>query len=245
MKDMTPAAGHNQPPIYDEERLAALHKAVSDYAAEVAVWTKKGVIETAEEAEIITDLKSKGSAIWKGGDNLRKDQKKPHADKGQAVDDAFRTDLSAVTKSRDKLKPLSTAFLMQVAKEQAAAAEKKAEIARKAKEEADRLTAQAEQSDDGMAAAQAEAAQKDAKKLEKEATKASKVKASAGSATGGGRTMALRKVKTAQIDNLNLVYRHFKDHPDLRETLQRLATAAVRSGTTVQGTTLIVTEGAA
>lgn len=75
-----------------------------------------------------------------------------------------------------------------------------------------------------------------AAEAKKEVSVAAKpVKASAGSASGGGRTMALRTVKTARIDDLRAVFLFFEKHPDVLETIQRLATAAVRASDYVEG----------
>lgn len=246
MNDMTPPAmGHNNPLPYDPDMLAKHVKAASDLAAEAAPWLKKGEVESEAEASQLSDVIAKARKLYKDADDSRKAEKQPHMDASKAVDDAFRVAVSALEKTATALKPIIGAWLKKVEDEKRAEAARQAEIARKAKEEADRLAAQAAASNDAMAAAQAEAAQAEATKLEKTAEKASKAKGSVGSATGAGRSMSLRTVTTAQIDNLNLVYRHFHEHPDVRDVLQRLATAAVRSGDAVPGTTKIETKVAA
>ena len=55
------------------------------------------------------------------------------------------------------------------------------------------------------------------------------MKAQTKSASGAGRTMAVRKEKVVKITNINLCFMSFRDHPAVMETLERLATQAVRS----------------
>lgn len=250
MNDMQPVndravIGANNPPPYDPDVLAKHTQAASALAAEAAPWLNKGEVESETEASQLNDVIAKARKLYKNAEDARKAEKQPHMDASKAVDTAFAVAVSALEKTATSLKPIMTKWLQKVEAEKRAEAERQAEIARKAKEEADRLAAQAAASNDAMAAAQAEAAQKEAAKLDTAATRASKVKANVGSATGGGRSMALRTVTTAQIDNFNLVYRHFHEHPDVRDVLQRLANAAVRAGVDVPGTTKLETKAAA
>lgn len=237
--------GANNPPPYDPDVLAKHTQAASDLAAEAAPWLNKGEVESEAEASQLNDVIAKARKLYKDAEDARKKQKQPHMDASKAVDSAFAVAVSALEKTATALKPIIGKWLQKVEDEKRAEAARQAEIARKAKEEADRLAAQAAANNDAMAAAQAEAAQKEAAKLDKEAARAGKAKANVGSATGAGRSMALRTVRTAQIDNLNLVYRHFHQHPDVRDVLQRLANAAIRAGETVPGATMIEEKHAA
>lgn len=246
MNDMTPPAmGHNTPPPYDPDVLAKHIRAASELAAEAAPWLKKGKVESEDEAQKLNDVIAKARKLYRDAEESRKAEKEPHIEAGKAVDEAFRIATTATEKTGNSLKPIIATWLKKVEEDKKAEAARQAEIARKAKEDAERLAAQAEASNDAFAAAQAEAAQKAASKLEKGAIKASKAKASVTSATGGGRSMSLRKRKVAVIDNINLVFRHFSDHPDVREVLQRLANAAVVRGETVPGATPDEIESAA
>lgn len=233
----TPTIGDNNPPPEYVTDLAKHQEAASAFAAEVAQWIKdnNGKIDSEEKAEECTDILAKARAGYKATDECRTKHKKPVIEMGKDIDAKASLAKDTFEKSGNKLKGIQTAWLKEVAAQQAIEAERKAAEARKAKEEADRIAAQAKASNDAMAEAQAEAAQKEAAKMEKAAEKAGKAKASAGSATGGGRTVSLRTVKTAQIENINLVYRHFSAHPDVRDLLQRLATAAIRKGEEVPG----------
>lgn len=250
MNDMQPVndravIGANNPPPYDPDVLAKHTQAASDLAAEAALWLNKGEVESQEEASLLTDVISKATKLHAAADGSRKAEKQPHMDAGKAVDDAFKVPLSALDKAKSSLKAIQTKWLIKEDARKKAEAARQAEIARKAKEEADRLAAQAAASNDAMAAAQAEAAQAEAAKLDTAATRAGKAKANVGSATGGGRSMGLRTVKTGRMDNKNLVYRHFMDHPDLVGVLQRLTNTAIRAGETVPGTTVIEEKHAA
>lgn len=240
MTTETPAEmGHNNPPADYVADLAKHEQAASAYADDVANWLKENEagIASAEKAEECTDLITRGRKGYKEADDCRAGHKKPVIELGKAIDAKAALAKSAFEGAGKKLKDAQTAWLKKVAAEQAAEAERKAAEARKAQEEADRIAAQAQANNDAMAEAQAEEAQKAAAKMQKDAERTAKKKTNSGSATGGGRTVSLRTVKTAQIENLNLVYRHFSAHPDVRDVLQRLATAAIRSGEEVPGAT--------
>lgn len=80
-------------------------------------------------------------------------------------------------------------------------------------------------------AAEAEAKAKDAEKMAKAAAK--ETKAQVKSATGGGRTMAVRVTHRATIDNPNKAFAWFRDHERygqaMRELMVRMAEAERRS----------------
>lgn len=90
--------------------------------------------------------------------------------------------------------------------------------------------AQAAARGDISAQIDAEAALKDAEKAQKSAAKP--VKARAGTATGAGRTMALRKQRVAEITNPRACFAAFKDEPAVVEALLRCANEAILSGFT-------------
>ena len=250
MNDMQPVndravIGANNPPPYDPDVLAKHTQAASALAAEAAPWLNKGEVESEAEAQQLTDVIAKARKLYKDAEDARKAEKQPHMDASKAVDTAFAVAVSALEKTATSLKPIIAKWLQKIEDEKRAEAARQAEIARKAKEEADRLAAQAAANNDAMAAAQAEAAQAEAQKLEKAAVKTGKAKSNVGSATGAGRSMSLRTVKTGQMNNKNLVFRYFVDHPDVEAVLQRLTNAAIRAGETVPGTTVIEEKHAA
>lgn len=105
------------------------------------------------------------------------------------------------------------------------------EEARRQQEEADRLRREAEARNDVIAQAQAEVAAKEAAKAAKAAAKP--VKVNVASATGGGRTMAMRTNYRAEAENMNRAFSFFRDHaehgPKLQEFIERMAEAERRS----------------
>ena len=74
---------------------------------------------------------------------------------------------------------------------------------------------------------------KEAAKEVKRAEKPTKV--SVGSATGGGRSMAMRTQAYAEIMNIRAVFMHFSENPRVIEVLQSLADAEIRGGREVLG----------
>jgi hypothetical protein len=74
---------------------------------------------------------------------------------------------------------------------------------------------------------EAERLQKEAAAMEQAANR--EVRANVQSASGGGRTMALRKITKARIKDINNAYRHYRDRPEVAEVLTRLADAEIRA----------------
>lgn len=220
-----PPVGHNRPPPFDPDEVAALKAKVSQFADAAAEWKKAGVT-TDEEAAELNDFLAGSRKLFKQVDEARVAAKKPHDDAGKAVQAAFTPILDAL----ERAGKIAKAILTDFAKEKAAKLERerqeKEAAARAAQEEADRLAAQAEARDDIMGQIDAEAAKAEADRLAKEAAKP--VKASVGSASGGGRTAALRKTTKARIVNLSQAFMHYRDRPEVSELLVRLANADLR-----------------
>ena len=251
-EDMNPRAvlGANNPPPdlpYDPEKLKACGDAAKEFADAAGDWAEQKQITSAEQAEKATDFIAGARKLKSKIEATQKAAKKPHADKATAAFDAFKPALAKIEKSIATVLALQGAWLVaerrRVEEEQRIAQA----AAQKARDEAAALLAAAQVRNDISGAVDAESALKEAAKAETVAAKP--VKVSAGSATGGGRTVSLRTYAHAQINNQNLVYMHFRDHPDVRDVLQRLATAAFRAAggdqITIPGATRRTTEKAA
>lgn len=235
MLDATPApAGHNSAGAlpYDLTTFQPLELRAREIADAGADWIKLDRIETEEQAQKGNDFLAQVKKIEKDADAERKKQKQPHMDAGKAVDDAFKALLDPLSKISGLVKPKLLAFAKVKAEEEQREKARKAEEARKASEEAERLKAQAEQRGDVFGQAEAEKAAKDAAAMQKAAAKP--VQTQIKSATGGGRTMAVREVKRASVAKINIAFGHFRDHenPAYREAIEglliRMAEAELR-----------------
>jgi hypothetical protein len=229
-----------KPLPYDAAKLAAFRVRVSLFAEACAKWAKLGEITSKEQAERLTDFFGGSRSLWKQIDDLRKEEKRPHAEAGNTIQEVFTTLLEVVKTTMDKLAPMQAAWL---AREQKRIDDEKAEAARVAQaalDEANRKAAIAAANNDVIGEVEAKAELKAAKKDVKAAARPERARA--GSATGAGHTMAARLYKHAVIVNQSAVYMHFRDEPRVIELLQSLATAAVRSGITFPETVLTVKE---
>lgn len=236
------AAGEDAPP-FDAGKIALYSANVSSFCDACGAWKDLGRIETTEQSERLTDFVAGARGLVKKIEDARKAEKKIHDDRGKAVQAAFFPLLTKLERVLDEMKVMQGDWLRREDARIAAEKAEKARIAREEAEAAERALAAAEARNDISGVVDAEAAMKAAEVAQAEAART--VKASAGSATGGGRTMALRKTKFAVITSPRAVFMHFEKHPDVMETLQRLANAAVRAGETVPGTEIETKETAA
>jgi len=229
MNDMTPAPkiGDNKPPAVDPEILADFTARAAKFAEAGGLWLDKGKIEDAETAAKAGDFLRGARQLFKQVEDERKKQKEPHLEAGKAVDAAFEKVKSIIEKTASAAKKLLDAFAAEedrrVRAEQAAAAQAAAESRQKAEEEARRAAAR----NDIVGEAEAEAALKEAAKAEKAAAKVETVKI--GSATGAGKALSYRTIRTARIKSAALACAHYREHPELIATLERLANADIRA----------------
>lgn len=226
MNDMTIAGmGHNHPP--GPHIPEALLGKVQDHTDAAGAWLDMREITSDEMSEKATDFMSGARGVWSELEAERKAQKKPYDDAGKAVQDLFTPLQAKVKTAGEKVGAMQTRWLkVKRDREEAARIQREAE-ARAAQQEADRLAREAEARNDISGMIDAEAAVREAAKEVKAA--ATPVKAQAGSATGAGRTVSLRTYWFADVENINHAFVAFRDHPEVRELLERLATAAVRA----------------
>ena len=216
---------------YDVTKFQPLELRAREIADAGADWIKLPKIETEEQAQKANDFLAQVKKIEKDTEAERKAQKAPHEARAKAVDAAFKMLLDPLGKIAGPVKNKLLAFAQAKAEAERLEKARLAEEAREAEAEAARLKAQAEERGDVFGAAEAEAKAKDAEKMAKAAAKETKVQVK--SATGGGRTMAVRVTHRATIDNPNKAFAWFRDHErygqSLRELMVRMAEAERRS----------------
>lgn len=219
--------GHNNPPAYDFDILEKFAETTDEFLRVTKKWLSLEQIETEEHASQITDQIDGLRGLYKKVDTARADAKKPHDEAGKAVQAAFKPLLDKLTKAADVLKPKLAAYASKKMRIEAEAKRKAEEAAKRAADEAAERARLAELEGDIGARVEAEEAQKAAEKAQKDAAR--KVDTGIKSASGAGRTMSLRKVKDVEITNINVLFMHYRNHPDVLDVLRRLATAEVRS----------------
>lgn len=223
MNDMSPGIGHNSAPIIPD----AIFDKVRDFTDAAGAWLDLKEIDSQERSEKATDFVAGARSVFKEVDEARKAAKKPHDDAAQAVQDAFKPLLDKIGKAGEVVKALQADWLKrEKAREEAERREREA-AARAAEEAAARDLAEAQARNDVSGMVDAEAAHKAAAKDAKAAAKP--VKAQAGSATGGARTMSLRTTYRCEVESRGPALATYRDHPEVIALIERLATAEVRS----------------
>lgn len=264
MTDATPDRGHNNPPDllpvlplpiddeiakqniaesaateedlpYDPVIHESLRLNVSAFCDAAGAWADLKQINSAAQSERLTDFVAGARGLFKKADEARKKAKSVHDARGAAVQKAFTPLLDKLERIAGMMKAMQTDWLTRedarIKAEQRAAHEE----AERKRREAEAAAAQAAARNDVSGQVDAEAALKEADEAAKAASR--ETKAQSGSATGGGRTMALRTQAYAQIDNFRAVFMHFEGCDEVKDVLQRLADAAIRSGKVVPGAT--------
>lgn len=225
--------GGNRPPVIDPEKLAEAERLTTEALALAKEQREAGPIKDAQRASLVSDVVAALRAAFKSVDAIRVEQKKPHDDAADAVQKAFKVFLNAMESDANAIKAMSAQWLAEEQKRLADERAKREAEARRQQQEAWAAKQLAEAKGDSLAVAQAD---EQAKAAEEAAAAAQKVeKAKMESASGGGRTMALRTQAYAQIRNWRAVFMHFENEPEVREVLQRLADREIRGGLTVPG----------
>ncbi|KEP68835.1 hypothetical protein DL1_08685 [Thioclava dalianensis] len=221
------AAKQADPPPYDVTAHATLGNNVMAFCDACGAWKDLKEITTKEQSERLTDFVTGARGLYKKVEEQRKADKKIHDDRGKEVQKAYTSLTAKLEKVADDMKAMQAIWISKenerIAAEQAAArAEAEAKL-----EEARRAAAAAETRNDVSGEVDAADAIKEAEKAVKSASKAKTAKA--GSATGAGRSMSLRKVYECEITNINHAFMAFRENPEVAELLTRLANAEVRS----------------
>lgn len=178
---------------------------VADFADAAGAWLDKGALETEEAATKLNDFITGCRGLWTKLDTQRSTEKKPHWDAGQAVDALYRAPLKTLQTAGSRVKPLLTAWATKKADAEAKRKLEAEEAARIEREAAEKEAAAAESRHDVAGEVEAQEKLKAADKAVKEAARAPTTGRVA-SATGGGRTAALRTYRTATVTSLRQAF---------------------------------------
>jgi hypothetical protein len=157
-----------------------------------------GEIESDEQAQKLNDYITGCRKLFKQIEDQRKIDKQPHLDAGKLVDTTYKALTAPLAKAADRVKPLLTRWSIKLAEAERERQCKVQEAARAEQEAARKLAEEAAARNDVAGEAEAEQAQKDADKAAKQAARTSTTGRVA-SATGGGRTAALRTYYSATV----------------------------------------------
>lgn len=219
--------GHNRPPAYDAEALAASEAAAQVHLDHAVEWRKVEKIADAAQAGRAVDFITGARAARALIDAERKEQKAPHDAAGRAVQDVYNPILNAMLREIDAVKAKVDAWNKEEAQRQAAQQQVEAEAARAEREQAAAAAEAAEMRGDLVAAQRAQQAAEAA--ADAEARAARPVNATIKSATGQGRTMAMRTVREAEVTDLGAAFLALRDDPRIAEVVRKIANERIRA----------------
>lgn len=241
-------AGHNNPPPYDPDSFSVIVEGVDEFAAACGEWLDLAEISTEEEAGYLVDFIAGARKNLKEVEAWRVEAKRPHDEAAKAVQNAARRPVDTLDRVIKRALDLLTPYQTKRRREEEERARLQREEARRKAEEAARLAAQAADCNDIAGEVAAETAQKEAEKLARAADWIEAKSGAVQSASGGGRTVALVNIRSAEIENMAAVFMFFRARPEVVDVLQRLATAHVRAagwdGKDIPGTRTVIEEKA-
>lgn len=217
MNEMTPTAaavgiGHNSLAIFDPEKAKAHEALIGEKVSVAGEWLDLKALTSEDQAERLNEFITGSRGLWKKIEDERKAEKKPFDDAGTLVQKAYAPLLDRLDKAVTRVKPLLSAWIVE--KERLARIEREAAeaAARAEKEAAAKAEAEAIERNDisGEIAAQERAAAADATVKEVAAT--ARKGFGVASASGGGRKLAVRTTREAQINSPALVLVWLRDN---------------------------------
>lgn len=227
--------GDNAPPPYDPDALEAFQPKVQDFADAAGAWLDAGEIADEEQAGKLNDFIVGCRGLFRQIEDRRKADKQPHLDAGKAVDAAYKRLTDPLQRAADRVKPLLTAYAAKKAEAQERERQAAIEKARREAEEARKAAEAADSRHDVAGESEAAEALKAAEKAEREAERM-KASGAISSATGGGRTAALRTYYRAEITGMKQAVLWALDNHagEVEDMLLRLANAAKRHDSAVE-----------
>lgn len=226
MNDQSPM-GHNQGPAFNPDVVEQLTEQAQEVSATAAEWANTEVSDD-ETAAKLKDFLDSAKKLQNGVEARRKEEKQPFLDAGREVDKAFKTVHDIIQRAGELAKGPLAKYLAQKEREAEEQRRKEAEEARRKQEEAERERQIAENNKNAAAQLAAEEKAKEAAEEAKAAEAPAKAKI--GSATGtGSKATSLRTVRSAKITSINQAILHFREHPDVRDVILRLANAEIRA----------------
>lgn len=224
----TAVLGHNNPP--EPTPFEAVSAEINDLYGEAKLWLDGEKVTTQEQADALNTLETRIRKAAKTAEENRKAEAKPFDDGKAEVQARYKPVIAKTDEAIAAIKAALKPYLVELARQQD-------ELARKAREEADKKRAEAlaaVAARDGANLESREEAEKkiaEAKAADEAARKAASVKAHA---KGEGRATGLRTVKRAvMIDQREAAAWVWNERrADLMDFIHDLAEKAVRAGAT-------------
>lgn len=178
---------------------------------------KETELDDAATQELHQDIE-RAAKLKKEADASHKEYKEPHLKAGRKVDDNFRPVRDGFSDAHKEMKKILGAYMAEQQRIQE-------EVARKAREEAERKAAEAREAENAFLADEKEAEQAalKAKRAERQAEAAGYSKA------GDGRAISLRTYYIPETVDVAALVAHYADHPDVIAAAEKVAAGVVRS----------------
>lgn len=245
--DQHPAVTLSNNAPLDDNSIEGLTAQINMLANEADMLMGKGAAKTQTEADHAADVAIRLGELWGRADSLRKIEKQPHYDKAVAVENKWRPLLDVASiYSRIKAivcKPFIDAENARRQKAQDDAIAAAAERARQQREADDAARIAAETTTDHVEGSPADAAAPMPAAAYTPPPPAPIPAFKPASAGTRGRKVSSRSKKVARITDYAKALDAFKDHPNIKDEVQRLANAQAKLGMPTAGCE-IVDEGA-
>lgn len=205
---------------------ASFSMAIDDLYEEAKNFIDGTPVETQGQADAIGKIVSELKQIRKAADSARTDEKRPHDDAAKAVQAKWKPLLDKADRAIDAAgKPL-TAFLVRLENERRAEAQRLADEAAKAAQQAQEAHRNVASLDD---AERADELAKEAVKLEKAARRTDKAKSNV---AGVNRAIGLRTYWKATVTDFGALLRYMKEArpDDLKALLSDYAISQMNAG---------------
>lgn len=218
---MTATIGHNSPPPE-----MAFSLSIDDLYDEAKNFIDGTPIDTQGQADAIGVIVSTLKKIRKDADAARAEEKRPHDEAAKAVQSKWKPLLDKADRAVTAAQKPLTDYLLRLERERQQEAQRLAEEARKADEQAQAAMQNIASLDD---AERAEELAKEADKLVKAAKRTDKAKSHV---AGMDRAIGLRTYWNATVTDYSALLRYMKEArpEDLKAMLRDYASAQVRAG---------------
>ncbi|WP_347822776.1 hypothetical protein [uncultured Planktomarina sp.] len=175
-----------------------------------------------DNAGAANDLIKRAGQIAKEIDQKRKNEKQPHLDAGREIDGTYNP---LKEKAASSVTPLKKALAAHISEQKRIAEQARREAEEKARKEAARLQALA---DDPLIGDQVQEQAKEAMTEFKDARIAEKQAANV-KGSAGFRAAGVKTKRFAKVTNSRELVRHYANHPDVVALCERLANADIRA----------------
>lgn len=228
--------GHNNPPA-DEIQI---EDQIKEVMAQAEKWLKDREIKSQAEADKAAGFQQKLSELSKTAEKKRVEEKAPHLAAGKAVDVKYKKIVDLPLNVIKALKCAITPFLIDQQKK-AEEAQRRAQIeAAKKIAEAEKIRADEEKKN---LTEKEEKIVKEAEQAVEIFSQPVKSKVSVGGNTG--RKVSLRTITKAKITDYEKALLALKDHPEMRDFVQKLCDRAAKAEKEIDGMQIVKEQVAA